>query len=132
LRAQILQADWIEPGMMINAIGGDAPGKTELDPQILADAKVVVDFLDQAQHEGEIQNYQPGKIYAELWELAAARKKGRVEDKEIFVFDSVGMALEDYTTLKLIYSLAEDFHVGHMLDVLPEIKNPKNLFAELL
>jgi ornithine cyclodeaminase len=130
-QTQILQQEWIMPGMMINAIGGDAPGKTELDPKILSQAKIVVDYIEQAKDEGEIQNYQAGKVYAELWELIANRKKGRMQDDEVFLFDSVGIALEDYTILKLIYSLAEDFHIGHVLDILPEIKNSKNLFGEL-
>jgi len=130
-QAQILQADWIKPGVMINAIGGDCPGKTELDPAILAKAKVVVDYIEQAQHEGEIQNYQVGHVYAELWELTAGRKSGRTQKEDIFVFDSVGVALEDYSVLKLIYSLAEDFHVGHMMDMLPTLKNPKDLFGDL-
>lgn len=128
-RTLVLKQEWIQPGMMINAMGGDAPGKGELEPQILSKAKVVVEFLEQTQQEGEIQ--YGGKIYAELGEIASGQKKGRTNDEEIFVYDSVGFALEDYTSLKLLYSLAEDFHIGHVLDLIPELKDPKNLFSEL-
>ncbi len=128
---KILKDAWIVPGMTINAVGGDAEGKTELDPKILERSKIVIEFMEQSKHEGEIQNYDSRKVYAELWQLTRREKPGRTNDEEIFVYDSVGFALEDYTILKLIYSLAEDFHVGHMLDMVPEIKNPKNLFGAL-
>ena len=118
--------------MTLNAIGGDCAGKTELDPEILSRGKIVVEFMEQSKMEGEIQNYDPARVYAELWELTSQKKPGRTSDDEIMIFDSVGFALEDYTILKLVYSLAEDFHVGHMLDMVPEsVKDPKNLWGLL-
>ena len=130
--AQILRNEWIKPGVMINTIGGDCIGKTELDPKILERSKIVVEFLEQLKEDGEIQNYNHGRVYAELWELTGGKKSGRTSNEEIFVFGSVGFALEDYITLRLVYSLAEDFHVGHMLDMVPEESiNPKILFGLL-
>ena len=128
---QILRNEWIKPGMMINAVGGDCLGKTELDPKILERSKIVVEFLEQSKKEGEIQNYNPNCVYAELWELTNGKKSGRTSNEEIFVFDSVGFALEDYVILRLVYSLAEDFHVGHTLEMVPEGIDPKNLFGLL-
>lgn len=130
-QSKILKEEWIKPGMTINAIGGDCPGKTELDPKILERSKIVVEFLEQSKEEGEIQNYNSMNIYAELWELSQGKKLGRTSNEEIFVFDSVGFALEDYVILRLVYSLAEDFHVGHMLDMVPESRNPNDLFRLL-
>ncbi|WP_304985545.1 ornithine cyclodeaminase [Coxiella-like endosymbiont] len=129
--SKILKEEWIKPGMTINAIGGDCPGKTELDPKILEQSKIVIEFLEQSKEEGEIQNYNSTNIYAELWELSQGKKLGRTSNDEIFVFDSVGFALEDYVILRLVYSLAEDFHVGHMLDMVPESRNPNDLFGLL-
>ena len=56
-KAIILTPDMIAPGMHLNAIGGDCPGKTELHPDILrrADARVVVEFEAQSRIEGEVQ-----------------------------------------------------------------------------
>ncbi len=130
-QAHILKEAWLEPGVAINAVGGDCRGKTELDPKILHRSKIVVEFIEQTQEEGEIQNYKEKEIYAELWELTSGKKLGRTSDDEIMVFDSVGFALEDYAALRLVYSLAEDFHVGHMLDMVPDCKDPKNLFGLL-
>src|SRR5437867_3831354 len=39
-RATILTPEMIEPGMHINAVGGDCPGKTELHPEVLRRARV--------------------------------------------------------------------------------------------
>src|SRR3990167_9314444 len=55
-QSRILEASWIEPGMHINGIGGDCPGKTELDVEILKHAKIVVEYFAQTHEEGEIQN----------------------------------------------------------------------------
>jgi len=130
-QAHILKDAWIEPGAAINALGGDCRGKTELDPKILHRSKIVVEFIDQTQEEGEIQNYNADEVYAELWELTSGKKPSRTSDDEIMVFDSVGFALEDYAALRLVYNLAEDFHIGHMLDMVPDCKDPKNLFGLL-
>lgn len=130
-QAHILKDAWINPGVAINALGGDCRGKTELDPNILHRSKIVVEFIEQTQEEGEIQNYAPEEVYAELWQLTSGEKPGRVSDDELIVFDSVGFALEDYAVLRLVSSLAEDFHVGHMLDMVPDCKDPKDLFGLL-
>ncbi len=125
---QILADEWIEPGTHINAIGGDCPGKTELDPKILLRSKIVVENLQQTQAEGEIQHIDPNKIYAELWEIIAGHKPGRETDNELTVFDSVGFALEDYSTLKYVYQLAEQYQLGQELHLIPELADPKDLF----
>lgn len=125
---KVLEADWVKPGTHINKIGGDSPGKTELDPNLLKKCKIAVELLQQTKHEGEIQQVD-AKVYAELWELAAGVKKGRESSEEITLFDSVGFALEDYSILRLMYRLAEDYHMGRKLDMIPEISDPKNLFG---
>jgi len=53
-RQPIIKREWIKPGTHINAIGADAEGKEELDPEILKSAKVVIDDWAQASHSGEI------------------------------------------------------------------------------
>lgn len=131
IQARILENDWILPGMHLNVIGGDCPGKTELDPEILLRSKIVVEFLEQTQHEGEIQHLIPEIVYAELWELAADEKPGRLSDSEITLFDSVGFALEDYSILRYVYQLEQKFQISHPLTLIPDLKDPKNLFGLL-
>lgn len=131
---KIIHSDWLHSGQHLNKIGGDCPGKTELDPLLLLRAKIVVELLEQTEVEGEIQ--QLGKnsnhpVYAELWQIITGQKKGRETNGEITLFDSVGFALEDYSVLRLVHKLADELHIGHLLGLIPPIKDPKNLFGAL-
>lgn len=130
-RAKIIMADWVYPGTHINGIGGDCPGKTELDLPLVEMCKIVVEQLEQSQREGEIQHLGENRVYAELWELTTGKKCGRESEQEITLFDSVGFALEDYSILRLVYSLGEEYHIGHMLDIVPENRDPKDLYSLL-
>jgi len=130
-QAQILSNDWINPGLHINGIGGDTPGKTEFSTDVLKRCKIVVEFLGQSQMEGEIQQDKNIHVYAELWELASKKKKGRESDDEITFFDSVGFAIEDFAVLKLVERLAKKHGVGTQMDLVPTIDDPKDLFGVL-
>ena len=128
-KTKILENDWVKPGIHINAIGGDCPGKTELDPAILSRSHIVVENLEQTRHEGEIQHLGNNPIYAELWEITSGRKPGRQTSEQIFIFDSVGFALEDYSTLKYIYHLANEYQLGKTINLIPNLFDPKDLFS---
>ena len=52
--ATILTPDMIEPGMHINGVGGDCPGKTELHADVLRGARVFVEYEPQTRIEGEL------------------------------------------------------------------------------
>lgn len=119
----------IAPGTHIQAIGGDCPGKTELDRDLLELSKVVVEYLPQSLLEGEMQQSITNSAYAELWELVCKNKKGRVDDQEITLFDSVGFALEDFSILCVFYALAEKYQLGTELNLIPKLDDPKNLYA---
>lgn len=128
-QTQILNNEWIRDGLHINGIGGDCPGKTELDPTILSRSKIVVEYLPQSKVEGEIQALKNDAIYAELWELASGKKPGRESSSEVTLFDSVGFALEDFVILKLVYALSQQYGFGQSVDMIPEMDNPKDLFG---
>lgn len=111
VRRPIVKDEWILPGAHINAIGADAPGKQELDPKILKRAKIVIDHWEQASHSGEINLplsqgiIQKKDIYAELGEIVAGKARGRINEDEITIFDSTGLAFQDlYTAALLIQS----------------------------
>ena len=133
--AVVIENSWITPGVHINGLGGDCPGKTELDKAILTRSKVVVEFFEQSFLEGEIQHFSEEEakkiVYAELWQLVSKQKQGRVTQEEITVFDSVGFALEDFSVLKLTYQLAEKYNIGVPMNMIPALKDPKDLFSAL-
>lgn len=127
-QTQILNSEWVHAGLHINSIGGDCPGKTELDKNILSKTKIVVEYLPQSKVEGEIQQAD-AHIYAELWELVTGIKKGRENDAEITLFDSVGFAIEDFAILKFIYELSLKNNIGTDMKLIPDLENPKDLFS---
>ena len=111
-RSPIIKKEWISPGTHINAIGADAPGKQELDPSILREAMVVVDDIKQAGTSGEINVpiqkgiYGIGEVYGTLAEVVMGKKKGRTNSRDITVFDSTGIAVEDIAVAKLLFEKA--------------------------
>ncbi len=110
-------------------MGGDCPGKTELDVSLLQQSKIVVEYVPQSLIEGESQQCPSDSVYAELWELVCEKKPGRLNAQEITLFDSVGFALEDFSILRVVYALAEDCQLGMDLALIPKLDDPKNLYA---
>ena len=108
-RTPIVEADWVRPGTHINAIGADAAGKQELQSQLMASARVVVDEMEQATHSGEINVpltegvLQTSDIHAELGHVAAGAKAGRSNATDVTVFDSTGLALQDLACAVHVY-----------------------------
>jgi ornithine cyclodeaminase len=129
-RQAVIEAAMLRPGVHINAIGGDCPGKTELHRDILEVGKFFTEFTPQTRVEGEIQQAAPDYPVAELWEVLAGVKDGRTGDTDVTVFDSVGFAIEDFSALRLVYDLTEGKR--RMLDLVPELDDPKNLYGELV
>jgi ornithine cyclodeaminase len=127
-RAAILTPDMVEPGMHINAVGGDCPGKTELHPDVLRAARVFVEFEPQTRAEGDIQQLPADFPVTELWRVLAGHRPGRLADTDVTVFDSVGFALEDYAALRHTYRLALEHDVGRDVDLVPPADDPKDLF----
>lgn len=123
-RKPILMNDWVADGMHINAIGADAPGKQELDPEILVRAKVVVDDVGQAIHGGEVNIplskgiIARGDIYADLGEVITGKKPGRTSRDEITVFDSTGLAVQDIATDWVVYKKAKEMGKGREVELL--------------
>lgn len=130
--AVILDASMIEPGMHINAAGGDCPGKTELAAEVLLRATTFVEFEPQSRIEGEIQQMPASYAVQPLWEVLAGKRPGRSTAQEITVFDSVGFALEDYAALRFLHDQAQALGLGASLELVPDLANPKNLFGEAL
>jgi len=126
--ATILTPEMIEPGMHINAVGGDCPGKTELHPEVLRRARVFVEYEPQTRIEGDIQQLARDFPVVDLWRVLAGTTVGRQRDTQVTVFDSVGFALEDYSALRYVHALARERAIGQEVDLVPPADDPKDLF----
>ncbi len=128
--AHVLESSMIAPGIHVNAIGGDCPGKTELDPEILHRAAVLaVEFEPQTRIEGEIQQLGADHPVTALWDVLAGAAAGRTSDADITLFDSVGFAMEDFSALRYLYDSVADTPWVTDIDIVADPEDPKDLFS---
>ncbi|MFW5920710.1 MAG: ornithine cyclodeaminase family protein [Polyangiales bacterium] len=122
-RKPLVKREWIRDGALINAMGADAPGKQELDPQILLDARVVIDDWEQATESGEVNvplhvgTLTRGGIVGTIGEVVAGRVKGRESDDDIVVFDSTGLAIQDVALARVVYEAARNQGTGTEIEL---------------
>jgi len=126
--ATIVTPEMVEPGMHINGIGGDCPGKTEMHADVLRGARVFVEYELQTRVEGDIQQLPADFPVIDLWRVLAGTVVGRESAEQVTVFDSVGFALEDYSALRYVLAQAEQHQLGEMIELVPSTDDPKDLF----
>jgi ornithine cyclodeaminase len=130
--ATILTDNMVGAGVHINAIGGDCPGKTELHRDILLRSSIFVEYPEQTRIEGEIQQLDPDHPVTELWQVILGETQGRVDDRQITLFDSVGFAIEDFSALRFIRDKIRDHAHFIDLDMLADPDDPRDLFGMVL
>ncbi|MER9319084.1 ornithine cyclodeaminase [Mesorhizobium sp. M0659] len=125
--ATILTDSMIGPGVHINAVGGDCPGKTELHRDILLRSE----YPPQTHIEGEIQQLDRRHPVIELWQVIAGKAPGRSGERQITLFDSVGIAIEDFSALRYVRDRL-DTGLYEELDLLANPDEPRDLFGMIL
>jgi ornithine cyclodeaminase len=133
--AVILEPSMIRPGVHINGVGGDCPGKTELHRDILlrADARVIVEYEPQSRIEGEIQQLPADFPVTEFADIVASGHSARTRGDQVTIFDSVGFALEDFSALRFLHLLlSEQKEASRQIDLVPQLDDPKDLFGGVL
>lgn len=109
----------VEAGTFIAAVGADDSHKQEIDPALLASAKVVGDSLEQICSIGDTHHaiakglMRKESVHAELGEVVTGKKAGRTGEAEIIVFDSTGVAIEDAAAAALVYEKALTAGLGN-------------------
>ena len=130
--ATILTPAMVEPGMHINGVGGDCPGKTELHAEVLRGGKIFVEYEPQTRIEGDIQQLPESHPVHDLWRVIAGETVGRDDASQVTIFDSVGFALEDFSALTYVHKMALELNEGEDISLVPELDDPKDLFARVL
>ena len=128
-RATVVADELVRPGMHFNAIGGDCPGKTELDPAILDRSAVFVEYTPQTRIEGEIQQRGDDFAVTELWQVLALQAPGRTDADQVTVFDSVGFAIEDFSALRYVRDRVVGTQYAQEIDLVADPDDPKDLFG---
>jgi ornithine cyclodeaminase len=130
--ATILSDNMVGPGVHINAVGGDCPGKTELHRDILLRSDIFVEYPPQTRVEGEIQQLSDDHPVAELWRVIMGETPGRSSESQITLFDSVGFATEDFSALRYVREKLLGTRHFIELDLLADPDEPRDLYGMLL
>jgi ornithine cyclodeaminase len=119
--APVIESGWVKPGAHVISVGACRPTQREMDPALVARARLFVDSRAAALVESGdvVMGIQEGRfgsshIVAELGELVAGAA-GRQTDTEITIFKSLGMAVEDVTAADLAYRRAMERGIGLQL-----------------
>lgn len=106
----LFSTDAVQPGTHINAVGADTHRKRELPQGLLKRARVWADDLPQARRIGELQwaHEMPAE---ELGDVLTAGVQRAADD--ITIFDMTGIALQDLTTVRMLYERALANNIGH-------------------
>ncbi|MFZ5943227.1 MAG: ornithine cyclodeaminase family protein [Bacillota bacterium] len=119
----IVKAEWIKEGTHLNCIGTDTKGKQEIDPQLFTKAKIVVDNLNQCITIGETQHaFNQGliskeNIYGEIGEVILGQKQGRTDDRELTIFDTSGVTVQDLITAGHALDKAIQMNKGQKVEI---------------
>jgi ornithine cyclodeaminase len=130
--ATILTDDMVGPGVHINAVGGDCPGKTELEKALVLRASLFVEYPPQTRIEGELQQLAADYPVNEMWQVIRGELAGRKNDEEVTLFDSVGFATEDFSALRYIRDqLGKPGMTGmyENLDMIADPDDPRDLYG---
>ena len=117
-RQPFLKPADVAAGTFVAAVGADNEHKNEISADLLKQAVVVVDDLDQCSRMGDLHHalaqsvIQPGHVRSSLDQIVAGLAPGRLSDGEIIVFDSTGVAIEDVAAAAVVYERAENTGAG--------------------
>jgi ornithine cyclodeaminase/alanine dehydrogenase-like protein (mu-crystallin family) len=123
-REPVLKGEWLQPGVHINAAGGNLLLRRELDDDaVMRSNRLVVDSIDQARIEageflGVIESgRRHWEDFMELRDVVAGLKPGRTSESDITLFKSGGVALEDVAIGSAVYQRALEQQAGRTLEL---------------
>jgi alanine dehydrogenase len=108
----VVQNGWVKPGAHVISVGACRPSQREIDPRLLARARLIVDSRVAALKEsGDVVmgiaegRFAADHVKAELGEVVLASTKGRENQIQITVFKSLGLACEDVAAAEYVFRL---------------------------
>lgn len=116
---------WLKPGVHLNLVGAYTRRLREVDAATVLRARVVVDRLEAACAEAgdivqaaEEHGVPPERLVAgELGAVLAGQLPGRIDETQITLFKSVGLAMQDLVCAARVYRAARDQGIGARVDL---------------
>jgi len=109
----VVDSSWVAPGAHVISVGACRPDHREMDPPLVARARLLVDSRAAALVEsGDIVQglaegrFDPGHVAGELGDVVRGALPGRTSPDQVTVFKSLGMAVEDVVSADLVYRRA--------------------------
>ena len=104
----------LRPGLHLNMLGADGPGKAEAEPEAVARAELFCDEWTQASHGGELTGaVEAGLVtreqVTELGAVLTGAARGRSSPEAVTLFDSTGLAIQD---LAICHAVLEAYAAG--------------------
>lgn len=122
-RKPMIKKEWVKLGTHFSCVGSDMSGKQEIESEIFEGARVFADDIPQAVKVGECEipikegHFSEDKFAGEIGDLISGKIAGRIDDNEITIFDSTGIALQDLTVAALALRKAEEKKIGTMVEL---------------
>ena len=119
----VLTGDLDLSGCFVAAVGADNPHKQEIAPALMKRARVLVDDIEACAAGGDLNHalragaLSKDHVHAALAELAAGRKRGRINADELVIFDSSGSGVQDVAAAWLAYREARRTGIGGRFDL---------------
>lgn len=117
-RAPYLLPQHVKAGAFVAAVGADNPGKSEIAPALMAGAAVIADVAAQCAVMGDLRAAVAAgalareDIRGELGDALIGAAQGRIDEKEIVIFDSTGAAFQDLAAAAMIFERASRDGIG--------------------
>ncbi len=117
----MIKSEWVKEGTHFSCMGACMEGKQEIDVNLFKNAVVYADDKGQCFKSGELQNAYKEKILndidGEIGELILNNKKGRSSDKEITIFDSTGLFIQDLATSIELLEKSNELNIGTEVEI---------------
>jgi ornithine cyclodeaminase len=115
----VVRDEWISEGCHVVSVGACRPDQREMDPALVARARLIVDSHAAALVEaGDVVQgiaegrFGAGHVAAELGEVAAGLAEGRSNPRQVTIFKSLGLAVEDVAAAALVLERAGRLGLG--------------------
>lgn len=120
----VLQRAWLKEGAHINAVGSSIPTTREIDSATMAAARLFVDRRESALNEaGDLLIpiregvVKPDHIQAELGQVIIGENPGRQSARELTLFKSLGLSVEDVASAAYVAQQARETGIGQTVNM---------------